>query len=358
MTGDLKGLVLAGGTGSRLRPLTYTRAKQLLPLANRPILFYALDALAEADIRDVGIIVGDTAAEVEEAVGDGAAFGLHVTYIPQDAPRGLAHAVATARPFLGDAPFLMYLGDNVLKGGVAHLAQEFLAHAWDASVLLTPVDRPEEFGVAVLDGDRLVRLVEKPKDPPSNLALVGVYLFRPAIHDQIARLTPTWRNEYEITEAIQGLLDSGRTVHAVTVRGYWKDTGRPEDVLDANRLMLEDVERTVAGTVDEASLLQGRVRVEAGAVIRGSTIRGPVVIGAGAEITDSFIGPFTSIGPGVRIQKTEIENSVVLQDAVLEDVPARVEGSLIGVGARVRRRTGPVKAISLLLGDHAQVEGL
>jgi glucose-1-phosphate thymidylyltransferase len=354
----LKGLVLAGGTGSRLRPLTYTRAKQLIPIANRPIVFYALDALAAAGIRDVGVVVGDTRAEVEAAIGDGTAFGLRVTYIPQPAPLGLAHAVKTAAPFLGDAPFCMYLGDNVLKGGVTRFVDAFLAHDWDASILLTPVPHPEQFGVAVVNQGAVVRLVEKPRVPPSSLALVGVYCFRPIIHEVIATLQPSWRGEYEITEAIQGLIDRGRSVHAEEVRGYWKDTGRPEDVLDANRLMLEDLEPAVAGTVDAASELQGRVRVDPGAVVARSTIRGPAIIGEGAVVEDSFVGPFTSLGPRVRVLGSEVENSVVMADAVLDHVPGRIDGSLIGRGVEVRRRAGPLRALSLVLGDHSRLEVL
>jgi glucose-1-phosphate thymidylyltransferase len=354
----LKGLVLAGGTGSRLRPLTYTNAKQLIPIANRPILFYALDALKAAGITEVGVIVGDTRAEVEAALGTGDRFGLALTYIPQAAPLGLAHAVATARDFLGDDPFLMYLGDNVLKGGVTGFVEEFLAHDWDASILLTRVPNPEQFGVAVVEHGRVVHLVEKPRVPPSDLALVGVYLFRPVIHEAIRGLSPSWRGEYEITEAIQALIDAGRTVHAELVQGYWKDTGRPEDVLDANRLMLDEVEPALLGAVDPTSSIQGRVRVEEGAVVVRSTIRGPAIIGSGAHVEDSFIGPFTSIGPGVRLLGTEVENSVILAEAVLEHVPSRVEGSLIGRGVKVRRRSGPVRALSLVLGDHSQVEVL
>jgi glucose-1-phosphate thymidylyltransferase len=358
MPEGLKGLVLAGGTGSRLRPLTYTNAKQLIPIANRPILFYALDALYEAGIREVGIIVGDTRDEVEAALGDGSQFGLALTYIPQPAPLGLAHAVATARDFLGQDSFLMYLGDNVLKGGVSQFVGEFRGSDWDASILLTEVEHPEQFGVAVVEQGQVVRLIEKPKEPPSKLALVGVYLFRSVIHEAIDRLAPSWRGEYEITEAIQGLIDSGRKVHADLVQGYWKDTGKPEDVLDANRLMLEGIEAATLGVVDGSSQVQGRVRVEAGAHVVNSTVRGPVIIGAGARIENSFIGPFTSIGPGVTLAGTEIENSVVLADASIENVPTRIEGSLIGRGVQVRRRTGPLRALSLVLGDHSQVEVL
>jgi len=354
----MKGLILAGGTGSRLRPLTYTSAKQLIPIANRPLLHYAIEALVEAGITDIGVVVGDTAREVEQALGDGSRFACRLTYIPQSAPLGLAHAVATARPFLKDDPFLMYLGDNLLKGGIADIVRAFRENAWDASILLTPVPRPEQFGVAVVEGDAVVRLVEKPRQPPSNLALVGVYLFRPAIHDAVATLRPSWRGEYEITDAIQVLIDQGRAVHADFVRGWWKDTGRPEDVLDANRLILEEIEPKTAGTVDTLSEITGRVVIEAGATIVRSTIRGPAVIGAGSRIEDSYVGPFTSIGPGVQLLGTEIEMSVVLADAVLDHVPARIDGSLIGRGARVSRRVRTPRSLSLVLGDQSQVEVL
>ncbi len=354
----MKGLILSGGTGSRLRPLTYTSAKQLIPIANRPLLHYAVEALVQAGIQEIGMIVGETAAEVEGAMGDGSRFGCRLTYIPQSAPLGLAHAVATAEEFLGDDPFLMYLGDNLLKGGVTQIVADFEESDWDASVLLTPVAHPEQFGVAVVDGATIVRLVEKPREPPSNLALVGVYLFRPAIHDAIRTLEPSWRGEYEITDAIQTLLDRGRAVHAEMVQGWWKDTGRPEDVLDANRLILEELAPRTEGDVDADSEITGRVVVEAGARIVRSTIRGPAVIGAEAVVEDSYVGPFTSIGPRVRLTNTEIEMSVVLADAVLDSVPGRIDGSLIGRGARVARRRRSPRAYALVLGDHSQVEVL
>ena len=358
----LKGLVLAGGTGSRLRPLTYTRSKQLLPVANQPILFYAIDALVAAGITDVGVVVGDTAREIEAAVGDGRALGCRITYIPQAAPLGLAHAVATAAPFLDGHPFLMYLGDNLLKGGVAHFAQRFLESDWDAGIMLTAVPHPEQFGVAVVDERTggVVRLVEKPAIPPSNLALVGVYLFRPAIFDVVDGLSPSARGELEITDALQELLDRGRTVHAEQVDGWWKDTGKPEDLLEANRLVLEDLEplRAANASVDAESQVSGRVALHAGVVVRRSTLRGPVVLGPGTIVEDSFIGPFTSLGGGVRVVHTEIENSIVLAEAVLEDVPGRIDGSLLGQGTRVTRRRAAPRAITLVTGDHCLVEVL
>lgn len=354
----MKGLILSGGTGSRLRPLTYTNAKQLIPIANRPILHYAIEALVDAGITDIGIVVGDTGPEVEKALGDGSQFGSRITYIPQAAPLGLAHAVKTAAEFLGDDPFLMYLGDNLLKGGVTELVHTFLESDWDASILLTPVADPRQFGVAVVENQHVVRLVEKPAEPPSNLALVGVYLFRPVIHQAIATLQPSWRGELEITDAIQTLLDQRRAVHADFVQGWWKDTGKPEDVLEANRLMLEELVPGVLGTVDAESSVGGRVRIDKGATVIRSTIRGPVVIGPGVTIEDSFIGPFTSIGPNVRVVDTEIENSVILADCELSHVPIRIDGSLLGRGARVGKRLRAPKALTLVLGDHSHVEVL
>lgn len=362
MGDTLRGLVLAGGTGSRLRPLTYTRSKQLLPVANRPILFYAIEALVAAGITEVGVVVGDTAREVEAAVGSGSQWGCRITYIPQAAPLGLAHAVAVAAPFLDGHPFLMYLGDNLLKGGVSDFARRFREADWDAGILLTAVPHPEHFGVAVVDDQTggVVRLVEKPAVPPSNLALVGVYLFRPVIFDVVHGLRPSARGELEITDALQQLLDRGRSVHAERVQGWWKDTGKPEDLLAANRLVLEDLspQRAAGAQVDDESQVSGRVVLSDGVVVRRSTLRGPVVLGPGTVVEDSFIGPFTSLGSGVRVHHTEIENSIVLADVVLDDVPGRIDGSLLGQGTRVtRRRTAP-HAITLVTGDHCLVEVL
>lgn len=361
MGDTLRGLVLAGGTGSRLRPLTYTRSKQLLPVANRPMLFYAIEALVAAGITEVGVVVGDTAREIEAAVGSGAQFGCRITYIPQAAPLGLAHAVAVAAPFLGGHPFLMYLGDNLLKGGVSDLARRFREADWDAAILLTAVPHPEQFGVAVVDeAGGVVRLVEKPAVPPSNLALVGVYLFRPVIFDVVRHLKPSARGELEITDALQLLLDRGRPVHAERVQGWWKDTGKPEDLLEANRLVLEDLSpgRAASAQVDDASHVSGRVVLSDGVVVRRSTLRGPIILGPGTVVEDSFIGPFTSLGPGVRVIRTEMENSIVLADAVLDDVPGRIDGSLLGQGTRVTRRRMAPHAITLVTGDHCIVEVL
>ena len=352
----MKGLVLAGGTGSRLRPLTYTGAKQLIPVGNRPILFYAIDALVEAGIDDIAVIVGDTADEVRRALGDGQKFGARLTYVAQSAPLGLAHAVKSARNFLADEPFLMFLGDNLLRGGLSGLAKRFRSGAYAASILLTEVSDPRQFGVAVLDGDRVVKLMEKPQEPPSRWALVGAYCFSPAIHQAIAGLNPSWRGEYEITDAIQQLIDWGMAVDAARVEGWWKDTGRPEDVLDANRLILEDLQERLQGQIDEESQVSGRVVIEPGAQVLRSVVRGPVTIASGALVEDSYVGPYTSIGQDVRILRTEIENSVVLAESVIQDVDVRIDQSLIGRGVTVMGRQRRPRALGLVLGDQSRVE--
>ncbi|PSR24088.1 MAG: glucose-1-phosphate thymidylyltransferase [Sulfobacillus acidophilus] len=352
----MKGLVLAGGTGSRLRPLTYTGAKQLIPVGNRPILFYALDALVEAGIYDIGVIIGETGDEVRRAVGDGSQFGAKVTYLPQSAPLGLAHAVRVARDFLENEPFLMFLGDNLLRGGLTGLADRYRGGNYAASILLTEVDDPSQFGVAVLENDRVVRLVEKPANPPSHWALVGAYCFSPVIHEAVDTLKPSWRGEYEITDAIQQLIDWGMAVDAARVEGWWKDTGRPEDVLEANRLILEDLATRVAGVVDSESQISGRVVVEENAQVLRSVVRGPVIIAASTVIEDSYVGPYTSIGPQVRISRTEIENSVVLAESVIEDIPVRIDQSLIGRGVTVRGTKRRPQGLRLVLGDHSRID--
>ncbi len=352
----LKGLLLAGGTGSRLRPLTYTGAKQLIPIANRPILHYAVEAMVQAGVTDIGVILGDTGPAIRQSLGTGDAFGCLFTYIPQEAPLGLAHAVKTAQPFLGDAPFLMFLGDNLLRSGLRALVERFMAGQYTASILLTRVHDPRQFGVAVVDHGRVTRLVEKPADPPSPFALVGAYCFRPAIHSVIADLNPSARGEYEITDAIQALIDAHHVVDATFVEGWWKDTGRPEDVIEANRLILDDLVPVLHGTVDSASEMVGRVSVGENAHIEQSILRGPLMVGAGAHIRDSYIGPYTAIGDGVLIEETEIENSVVLPDSQIRQVAERIDQSLIGRGVRVQGRVERPKAMRLVLGDHSRVD--
>jgi glucose-1-phosphate thymidylyltransferase len=352
----VKGLVLAGGVGSRLRPITHTSAKQLVPVANKPILFYGLEQLRDAGIVEVGIVVGETRAAVEAAVGDGAAFGLQVTYLHQPQPLGLAHAVLTAADFLDGDDFVMFLGDNLIEGGVAELLADFERDRPAAQLLLKPVSEPAAFGVAVLDDDgAIVRLVEKPADPPSDLALVGVYLFTSAIVAAAGEVRPSWRGELEITDAIQRLVDLGLPVRASKLEGWWLDTGKKDDLLEANRIVLGTVARHVAGEVDEASSIVGEVVVEPGASIVRSTVRGPAVIGTGTRIVDSFIGPFTSIAEGCVIDGSELEYSVLLPGCTVRDV-ARLEGSLLGREVSVTRTRQRPAAHRLLVGDHSHIE--
>ena len=352
----MKALVLAGGAGTRLRPITHTSAKQLVPVANKPILFYGLEQIRDAGITDVGIIVGDTAAEIEAAVGDGSALGIKATFIPQDAPLGLAHAVLTAEDFLDGDDFVMFLGDNLIEGGITHVVEAFEEHRPAAQILLKQVPDPERFGVAALNEDGSIdRLVEKPPDPPSDLALVGVYLFTPKILDAAKRIEPSGRGELEITDAIQRLIDDGEVVRSSTVEGWWLDTGKKDELLDANRIVLGSLDRQVDGTVDEASVVSGNVVVEAGAEIINSTIRGPVAIGAGTRIVDSYVGPFTSIADGCLLSDTEIEYSVVLARCSVTDIP-RIEGSLLGRDVVLQRTERRPAAHRFMLGDHSQVE--
>ena len=352
----MKALILSGGAGTRLRPITHTSAKQLVPVANKPVLFYGLEAVRDAGIKEVGIVVGDTAEEIRAAVGDGDAFGLEVTYIPQEAPLGLAHAVLISRDYLGDDDFVMYLGDNFIVGGITELVDEFTATRPAAQILLTPVSDPRQFGVAELDAQgRVVRLVEKPSEPPSNLALVGVYMFTPAVHDAVRAIRPSGRNELEITDAIQHLIDGEHDVRSQVITGYWKDTGNVTDMLEVNRTVLETFEPKVDGDVDDESELVGRVVIEAGATVRSSRIVGPVIIGSGTRIETSYVGPFTSIGNDCVVAESEIEFSIVLQGSSLEGV-RRVESSIIGRGVRVSTAPRTPQAHRLVLGDDSRVQ--
>jgi glucose-1-phosphate thymidylyltransferase len=352
----MKALVLSGGAGTRLRPITHTSAKQLLPVANKPVLFYGLEAIRDAGITDVGVVVGDTAPAIREAVGDGTAFGLHVTYIPQEAPLGLAHAVLVARDFLGDDDFVMYLGDNFIVGGIAELVEEFRAARPDAQIMLTQVPDPRDFGVAELDeSGQVVGLEEKPAEPKSDLALVGVYMFTPCVHEAVRSLRPSWRGELEITEAIQRLIDDGRKVASTTISGYWKDTGNVTDMLEVNRLVLETVEPLRDGVVQPGCELIGRVVIGEGAEVSGSRIVGPAIIGAGTRVANSYIGPFTSVAEECAIEDSEIEYSIVLRGASIKGV-RRIEASIIGRAVEVTPAPRVPKAHRLILGDHSKVQ--
>ena len=357
----MKALILAGGAGTRLRPITHTRAKQLVPVANKPILFFGIEAMVAAGITEIGVIVGDTRAEVMEALGDGSRFGATITYVPQDAPLGLAHCVRIARDFLGDDDSVMYLGDNLLEQDLAAFVAAFeSARAGDeppaAQILLKRVPDPHRFGIATLDGDgHVVALVEKPSDPPSDLALVGVYLFTARVHDAVAAIEPSARGELEITDAIQWLVDQGERVRCELLTGWWIDTGKLTPLLEANRLLLEQVEPAIEGKVDESSSIDGRVRIAAGAMVINSTIRGPVVIGADTRIENSFIGPFTAIGAGCSVDGSEVEHSVVMDGSSIVGI-ARLEDSLIGSHATVQRSRQKPRALRLMIGDHCQID--
>lgn len=354
---QLKGLILSGGKGTRLRPITHTSAKQLVPVANKPVLFYGIEAMAEAGIREIGIIIApETGDEIKETAGDGSRFGVEITYILQDEPLGLAHAVLTAEPFLGDAPFVMYLGDNLLQGGITELVSQFKANEPDALILLTPVPDPENYGVAELNGDNTVtRLVEKPKEPATDLALVGVYMFTPGIHDAARAIRPSRRGELEITDAIQHLVDGGRRVEPHIVRGWWKDTGRLEDMLEANRLVLENIEQRIDGELDDDSQIDGRVVIEAGARLVRSTVRGPAIIGAGATLTDCYVGPYTAIAEGCEIANAEIEHSILLAGSSVCDLEGRMESSLLGRNVKIRRGDGQPRAYRFMVGDNSEI---
>ena len=351
----MKGLILSGGKGTRLRPLTYTSAKQLVPVANKPVLFYGLEAMAEAGIREVGVVIGDTGAEIRAAVGDGSRWGLRVTYIPQDAPRGLAHAVLISEAFLGTEPFVMYLGDNLLNRGIKPIVDRFVAERPAAQILLARVPDPQMFGVAELKDGKVVRLVEKPKEPRSDLALVGVYLFGPEVFTSVRRIRPSFRDELEITDAIQDLIDRGLEVRPDIVEGWWKDTGKLEDLLEANRLILDTLTRRVEGAVDEESRIEGKVVIEAGAVLERSVVRGPAIIGAHARILHAYVGPFTSIMNDVEIRESEIEHSIVLEGSVISGLASRVEDSLIGKNVRISRLPVKPSAYRFMLGDNSEV---
>jgi glucose-1-phosphate thymidylyltransferase len=352
---DLKGLILSGGKGTRLRPITHTSAKQLVPVANKPVLFYGIEAMAQAGIEEVGIIIApETGPEIRAAAGDGSQFGVKLSYIVQDAPLGLAHAVLTAEPFLGDTPFVMYLGDNLLQGGIEDLVTAFRQHGPDALILLTPVPDPEQYGVAELNDGSVVRLVEKPSEPKTDLALVGVYMFTPAVHAAARAIEPSARGELEITDAIQHLVDQGMRVEPHVVQGWWKDTGRLEDMLAANRLVLDTIAGRIEGELVD-SQVDGRVVIERGARLERTAVRGPAIIGAGARLVDCYVGPYTAIGEGCSIENAEVEHSILLAGSVVRDLDGRMESSLLGRNVKVGRDHRQPRAYRFLVGDNSEI---
>jgi glucose-1-phosphate thymidylyltransferase len=352
---NLKGLILSGGEGTRLRPITHTSAKQLVPVANKPVLFYGIEALVEAGVKDIGIVIApETGGEIAAAVGDGSAFGASISYIQQEEPLGLAHAVLTAAQFLEGRPFVMYLGDNLLRDGITDLVNAFRSSEPDALILLTQVPDPGNYGVAELDGERVVRLIEKPQEPPTDLALVGVYMFGPPIFEAAKAIEPSGRGELEITDAIQWLIDGGHRVESHRVSGWWKDTGQLDDMLEANRLVLEDIARRVEGELVD-SRVEGRVVIEAGARLERAVVRGPAIIGAGTQITDAYIGPYTSIDAGVKVARAEVEHSILLAGSSVSDLGSRMEASLLGRNVTLARGDGLPKTLRMIVGDNAEI---
>jgi glucose-1-phosphate thymidylyltransferase len=354
---NLKALILSGGKGTRLRPLTFTTAKQLIPVANKPILGYVLDQTSQAGLIDTGIIIAtETGEYVKDYVKDGSAWGIKVTYMLQE-PFGLAHAVKTARMFLGDEPFVMYLGDNLLGEGINKLVDKFNREKLDALILLKEVENPASFGVAVLDREgNVMKLMEKPKEPPSNLALVGIYIFSPVVHEAIERIKPSWRNELEITDAVQELINMGCNVKSEMLNSWWLDTGKKDDILTANSIILDEfIKKEIYGNLDDKSKVSGRVKIDKNAAIANSIIRGPVVIGKNSNIENSFIGPYTSIGDNTKIIDSSIEHCVILNGAVIKGIE-RLEDSLIGKDAKVSKTPNDRKALRLMIGDYSEIE--
>jgi glucose-1-phosphate thymidylyltransferase len=352
----LKSIILCAGKGTRLRPLTHTSAKHLIPIANKSGLLYAIEAIRDCAIKDIGIVVGETGSDIQQEMGNGSKYGVDISYIEQKEALGLAHAVKVSRDFLGEDDFLMYLGDNLLKNGIDIYRKKFKEENYNAFILLTEVDNPRAFGVAEVKNGQVVRVVEKPKVPVSNLALIGVYFFDKNVHTAIDNIKPSWRGEFEITDAIQWLIDNDYKVGAEVVKGWWKDTGKPEDILEANRLILEDIDRDLNGAkVDEVSEISGRVRIGKDSEIINSRILGPVIIGKNVKVVDSYIGPFTSLSDRVEIKKTEIGYSVVLEDTKIINLKGRMEKCLIGKGVKIYHNDDLPMVYEFVLGDHSKI---
>jgi len=354
----MKGLILSGGKGSRLRPLTYTSAKQLVPVANKPVLFRVIETLRDAGITDIGIVIGETGPQIRQAVGSVSQFGVNATYIEQNAPLGLAHAVKISHDFLGDDKFVMFLGDNVIEGGIEKLIRDFENNAYNSQVVLTAVQEPQHYGVAELSEDKephIIRLVEKPRNPPSNLALVGIYMFDYNIHTAVSAITPSWRGELEITDAIQWLISNDFNVHPYIHRGWWIDTGKQDDMLAANSKVLEELEPKISGYVDRDSTVDERVTIQEGAEIINSVVRGPAIIGRNTRLVNAYVGPFTSIYHNCLIENSEIEQSIVLENSKIRDIPHRIADSLIGRNVQMTRSEYRPKVLKMTLGDNSKV---
>lgn len=352
----MKGLILSGGQGTRLRPITFNRAKQLVPVANKPVLVRVIETIKEAGIDEIGIVIGDTGPEIRQAIGQGKRWGVNITYIEQDSPRGLAHAVKISRDFLGDERFVMFLGDNVIEGGISELISEFAASEWNSQIVLTETDQPESYGIAELDDNRrIVRLVEKPRNPTSNLALVGIYMFDKHIYEAVNAIEPSWRGELEITDAIQWLVANGYDVYPYVHRGWWIDTGKAHDMIDANSRVLAELDHTIDGYVDRDSRVDHLVTVERGAEIINSVVRGPAIIGEDCRIINSYVGPFTSIYHHTVIEDSEVEHSIIMDQSRVVGIPNRIEDSIIGRDVEITFSPIKPKAYKLVLGDHSRV---
>lgn len=351
----MKGLILSGGKGTRLFPLTYTNAKQLIPVANKPVLIRVIEAIRDAGVDDIGIVIGDTGPVIRAEIGDGSRWNVNITYIPQDQPKGLAHAVKISRDFLGDQRFVMFLGDNVLQGGISPLLKKFATSDYNAQIVLTHVKEPQHYGVAEIEDGHIKRLIEKPKEPLSDLALVGIYMFDHHIFDAVEAIKPSWRGELEITDAIQYMVEQNYVVHPYIHKGWWIDTGKPIDMLAANSLVLQELESSTEGTVDSDSEIEGQVIIESGAEIINSRLRGPLIIGKDTRIVNSYVGPFTSIYHDCLLQNSEIAHCIVLEHTRIMDIPVRIEDSLIGRNVEVTLSPGKPRVLRLTLGDHSKV---
>ncbi len=352
----MKALITAGGKGTRLRPLTHTQNKHLLPIANKPILHYALGKVAGAGITQVGIITNQEGTEVKEALGTGEQWGLEISYIPQDEPLGLAHAVKIAQDFIGDDEFIFYLGDNMVVGGLDKFIETFHHHKDNCHLTLAGVKDPERFGVPEIQGDRIVSIEEKPRVPKSEFAVAGIYLYDSHIFEAVHAIKPSARGELEISDAHQYLIDHGYQIGYSEITGWWKDTGKPQDILEANRLVLEHTDARNLGTIDHRSTVTGNVVLESGASVVNSTVRGPAVIGRNTIIENSFVGPFTSIGHECLITDSEIEFSIILNDCEITNVSVRIEDSLLGTGTKVRSAHGRPRSNRFMVGDQSIIE--
>ena len=352
----MKALITAGGRGTRLRPLTHTQNKHLLPIANKPILHYALEKVSAAGIKEVGIVTHQSGAEVKKALGDGSKWNVRITYIPQQAPLGLAHVIRLAEEFIAGEPFIFYLGDNMVVGGLEPFIDAFERAGSNCHLTLAQVRDPERFGVPEIKGDRIVSIEEKPRHPKSGFAVAGIYLYDSTIFGAVRAIEPSDRGELEISDAHQYLLDHGHSISYSEITGWWKDTGKPDDILEANRLILEHMTPRIDGEIDSLSHVTGHVVLEKGAKVLNSTIRGPAVIGEGTRIENSYVGPFTSIGNSCEIRESEVEFSIIMSKCRIIDVALRIEGSLLGFDVLIRMAPGRPRMHRFMIGDQSLIE--